>query len=156
MIEHKSKVENLLKEITSLSNESIQLIYEVDGLCCSAYKVLKSLSVTDRDELILKLPKWTNRQLEVLAFTLHDGNGEGEAIEDNFLLGYVFTLADDSLARDLLNQWLISFFEENNIKSMELLDSIVSRLNILRLNGYIDESTHDWWIKNIRTKKDNL
>ncbi|MEZ0007572.1 hypothetical protein ABH942_002954 [Flavobacterium sp. 28YEA47A] len=157
MITQKSKVETLHEEIIRLSSGSTQILYEIDGICYEAYQILKSFTITDREELIEKLPTWSNKELEFLAFILHDDSNE--VYNDNFLLGYIFTLADDILASSLLDQWLIFFFEENTVESMELLDAMLNRLEGLRLNNYIDETTYKYWVEyitNLKTKQQGL
>jgi hypothetical protein len=154
MTTQKSKVETLHEEITKLNSVGIQALYEIDGMGHAALQILKSFTMADRKELIEKLPSWSNKDLEFLVFVLHaDSN---EVYNDNFLLGYIFTLADDILANSLLDQWLIFFFEENTIESMELLDAMLNRLESLRLNNYIDDESYKYWFECITNCKNKL
>lgn len=147
MITQKSKVETLHEEIASLYSVGIQALYETAGIGHVALQVLKSFTITDREELIEKLPTWSNKDLEFLAFILHDD------FSDNYLLGYIFTLANDTLASNLLDQWIIFFFEENTVESIALLDSMLNRLEGLRLNSYLDETTYKYWVEYITNLK---
>lgn len=153
MTAQKSKVETLHEEITSLYSVSSQALYEIDGIGHAALQILKSFTTTDHKELIEKLPTWSNKDLEFLAFVLHDDFSE--TYDDSYLLGYIFTLANDTLARNLLDQWIIFFFEENTVESIALLDSMLNRIERLRLNSYLDEATYEYWgeyITNLKTK----
>ncbi len=154
MITQKSKVETLHEEITKLNSVGLQALYEIDGMGHAALQNLKSFTTTDREELIEKLPTWSNKELEFLAFVLHDDSNE--VYNDNFFLGYIFTLADDKLASSLLDQWLIFFFEENTVESMELLDTMLNRLESLRLNNYIDDDSYKYWFECITNCKKKL
>ncbi|TPD73404.1 hypothetical protein [Flavobacterium microcysteis] len=157
MIPQKSKVEILHEEITKLYSVGIQALYEIDGIGHAALQVLKSFTTTDRKELIEKLSSWSNKDLEFLAFVLHDDFSE--TYEDNYLLGHIFTLANDALASNLLDQWIIFFFEENTVESIALLDSMLNRIEGLRLNSYLDETTYKYWVEyltNLKMKQKGL
>lgn len=157
MIIQKSKVETLHEEITKLYSVSIQALYEIDGIGHLALQILKSFTTADRKELIEKLPTWNNKDLELLAFILHDDFSE--TYDDSYLLGYIFTLANDTLASNLLDQWIIFFFEENVVESIDLLDSMLDRVEGLRSNNYIDETSYKYWIEymtNLKSKQQEL
>jgi hypothetical protein len=149
MIEHNSKVDALQAEVKKLAEQSLQAIYEIDGLCFLPHNILKEFTTEDWGTLKIQLSSWNSKQLEVLAYTLHNGDDIEESVEDNFFLPYIFTLADDSLASNLLNQTLVLFFEEHTIKSSELLDSMALRLNRLKEKGYLDENELQLWLTNI-------
>jgi len=149
---HKDKVGLLHEELTKLSDR-IQILYEVDGLAHVSYQILNTFDADDWSTLNFGLPKWNNKELEVLAYTMYRGDLNGETIDDNFTLGHIFTLADDSLATVILDQWLIFFFEENKVESIPLLELILVRLDSLKTSGHIENSKYLYWVRIIDTIK---
>ncbi|GGG99890.1 hypothetical protein [Pedobacter zeae] len=149
---HKGKVGLLHEELTKLSDQ-VNILYEVDGLTHVSYQILNTFAADDWSTLNFELPKWNNKELEVLAYTMYSGDLHGETIDDNFTLGHIFTLADDSLATAILDQWLIFFFEENKVESIPLLELILVRLDSLKTSGYIGNSKYLYWVQVINTIK---
>ena len=115
MMEQLSRVVRLT---AAVNNISAQVIYEVEGLGFPVHKILMSFTKSDWEELRLQLCDWDSNQLEVLAFVLHDGDGFREVVENNFMLPYIFTLAEDSLASYLLSEVLIYFLTKRRLNQL--------------------------------------
>jgi len=116
----------------------------------SAHKILETFNSEEWEDLKNELPKWNQDQLTVLVETFGFYNN----ISNNYIIGYVFTLAMDNLASSMLSPDLLDFFEDNEITSIELLNSIKNRLDKLYTTDYLnDEELYNRWIGRIATAK---
>ena len=144
------KIKNLLKTVTDLTS-CLQASSEVDFYFFSrVHKILETFTAKDWESLKTELPKWNEKQLNVLVQTLDEGDGLNNRINDNFFIGYIFTLSPDNLAITIFYNILDYFFDENEITSIELINSIENRINKLYENKYInEEATYTFWINKI-------
>lgn len=146
-IENNLKVKNLyetVKELTSFLQASGETDFD---FFYSAYKILSSFTKVDWDYLKNELPSWTENQLDVLVTTLHGEYGDESRINDNYFIGYIFTISPDNLASQILDCYLYYFISENKIESIELLNSIENKINMLNDKKYIREkSEYIFWI----------
>ena len=116
----------------------------------SAHKILETFNSEEWDDLKNELSKWNQDQLTVLVETFGSYNN----ISNNYIIGYIFTLALDNLASSMLSPDLLDFFEDNEITSIELLNSIKNRLDKLYMTDYLnDEELYNRWIERIATAK---
>lgn len=145
------KITNLLETVTE-STSFLQASCEVDfDFFYSVYKILKTFTTKDWNHLKNDLPKWSEDQLNVLVTTLHDEHGDGNKINDNFFIGYIFSISPDNLASSILDSFLYYFMSENNIESIELLNSIETKINLLYKKKYIkEESQYIYWANFIK------
>ena len=90
--------------------------------------------------------------IKIFASILSCGDENGVIIDDNFFYGYIFTLVDDSTAAFLLND-MFYFFDNKNIDSKELLESMLTRISDLKKNGYLKDSEYYYWQKRIDETK---
>ena len=148
------KIKNLLETVTELTS-FLQASAETDfDFFYEAYKILVTFSKVDWDCLKDELPKWSEDQLDVLVTTLHNEHGDQNRINDNFFIGYIFTIAPDNLASTILDCFIYYFISENKIESIELLNSIEEKINLLYDGKYIREETeYKFWKKFIQEAK---
>ncbi len=141
------KIKNLLETVTELTS-FLQASNEIDfDFFYNAYKILTTFTIEDWNYLKLELPKWTQDQLEVLVTTLHEEHGSNNRINDNFFIGYIFTIAHDNLASTIFDCFLYYFISENKIESIELINSIEKRIKLLYDKKYIkEESSYKFWL----------
>jgi hypothetical protein len=141
------KIKNLLKTVME-STSFLQASGEVDfDFFYSTYKILETFTTRDWNHLKNELPKWSEEQLDVLVTTLHDEHGDGNKINDNFFIGYIFSISPDNLAISILDCFLYYFMSENKIESIELLNSIETKVNLLYNKKYIrEESEYIYWV----------
>jgi len=146
--------QKIKSEIKSISPH-IQAIDEIDGLLWKANEILNSFSTLDWKYLNDDLINWNNDELQILAETIINGNEGEDIVDDNYTFGYVFTLANNSLASCLLNNDLLDFFNENKVESIELLKMMKTKILELYKSEYITEQEFTFWseyITNVERK----
>ena len=149
------KVKNLLETVTE-STSFLQASGEIDfDFFYNEYKILLTFTNEDWDCLKNELPNWTEDQLDVLATTLHEEHGSDNRLNDNYFIGYIFTIAPDNLASSIFNCFLYYFISENKIESIDLLNSIEEKINLLYDKKYIsEESEYKFWVNYIKETKE--
>lgn len=135
-------------EIKSLSKQ-IQAINEVEGLLWRSNEILNSFNIVDWKSLNADLINWTNDELQILAETIINGNEGKDIVDDNYTFGYIFSLANNSLAHYLLTNDIWNFLNENKVESIELLKMMKTKIFELFDNEYITENELTFWSKSI-------
>ncbi|WP_293313693.1 hypothetical protein [Pedobacter sp. UBA5917] len=151
----KINISILFKTVSELTAFS-QASREVDFYYFfEAHKILKTFTTKDWGDLKLDLSNWNDKQLDVLVQALDKGDGDYNVVEDNFFIGYIFNLSGDTLASQILDQMLYSFFDENEIDSMDLLDSIENRIKQLYTSNFLkDKKVFAFWMNKIEETKE--
>jgi hypothetical protein len=141
------KVKTLLETVTK-STTFLQASGEIDfDFFYNEYKILLTFANEDWDCLKNELPNWTEDQLDVLATALHEEHGSDKRLNDNYFIGYIFTIAPDNLASSIFHCFLYYFISENKIESIELINSIEKRIDELYEKKYIqEESQYQFWM----------
>ena len=140
------RIQELKTEIKYISTHWSQAIDEVDGLLTKAFEILNSFNSSSWNSLNNDLPKWENDELRILAETITTGNGR-DVVEDNYTLGYIFTLTDNSTAGCILTNDIGDFLNENKVISFELLDKMKVKLKKMKEKKYLTEYEYFIWIK---------
>ena len=135
-------------EIKSLSKH-IQALNEIEGLLWKSNEILNSFTILDWKYLNEDLINWSNDELQILAETIINGNEGEDIVDNNYTFGYIFTLADNSLARCLLTNDVWNFLNENKVESIELLKMMKTKLLELYKSEYITENELAFWSENI-------
>ena len=146
------KVRELKIEVFKLKT-SIQAIYEIDGLTWQVFKMLKTFEKEDWQSLKIEVSRWSSIELEVLSLTIigYD-NPKGECIEHNFVY-YLFTIANNGISREILewNDEKKPFYDDKFL-TLELLNQMREKLEILSQRQFIEKTVFDTWIKRIQHK----
>ena len=147
-------VKHLFENVSELSC-FIQANDESDHfLFYSTYLILKTFGNDDWNDLKNELTNWNENQLDVLVTTLFEGDGENNDLEDNFFIGYIFTIAPNDLASTIFYSYFDYFFHENEIHSISFLNSIEEKINLLFESNYIyEKSTYEYWVDYIEKLK---
>ncbi len=135
-------------EIKSLSKH-IQAINEIDGLLWKSNEILNSFTILDWKYLNEDLINWSNDELQILAETIINGNDGEDIVDNNYTFGYIFTLADNSLASCLLTNDVWNFLNEYKVESIELLKMMKTKILELYKCEYITENELAFWSENI-------
>ena len=143
-----NNIQKIKTEIKSLSNH-IQAINEIDGLLWKSNEILNLFTDSDWKSLNDDLINWNRDELKILAETIINGNEGENVIDDNYTFGYIFTLADNSLASCLLTNDVLNFLNENKVESIELLKMMKIKIIELFKNEYITEEELAFWSENI-------
>ncbi|RXR23957.1 hypothetical protein [Flavobacterium stagni] len=143
------KVNELMIEINNLLLHPMGR-YEIDGYFWRAHKILETFTSQDWEDLKIDLPKWSQNQLDFLVETLFKGDGLNDPMDDNFFIGYIFTLSENQLASYILSERLHYFLIEQNITSTVLLQSILNRINQLQKTEYrCEENIYAFYVNKI-------